>query len=60
VALLTNLQEGDVLFIDEILRLMPGTSRKSYIAMEDYELDLLIGQGAAATFNQVGAAQYLH
>ena len=47
-ALLTNLQEGDVLFIDEIHRLMPALEEKLYPAMEDYELDLLIGQGAAA------------
>jgi Holliday junction DNA helicase RuvB len=47
-ALLTNLQEGDVLFIDEIHRLQPALEEKLYPAMEDYELDLLIGQGAAA------------
>src|SRR5882724_8207451 len=47
-ALLTNLQEGDVLFIDEIHRLLPAPVEKLYPAMEDYPLDLLIGQGAAA------------
>src|SRR4026209_704041 len=47
-ALLTNLQEGDVLFIDEIHRLLPALDEKLYPAMEDYQLDLLIGQGAAA------------
>ena len=47
-ALLTNLQEGDVLFIDEIHRLLPSLEEKLYPAMEDYQLDLLIGQGAAA------------
>ena len=47
-ALLTNLQEGDVLFIDEIHRLLPQLEEKLYPAMEDYQLDLLIGQGAAA------------
>src|SRR5688500_117248 len=47
-ALLTNLQEGDVLFIDEIHRLLPAMEEKLYPAMEDYQLDLLIGQGAAA------------
>src|SRR5213595_2682249 len=47
-ALLTNLQESDVLFIDEIHRLLPALEEKLYPAMEDYELDLLIGQGAAA------------
>jgi len=47
-ALLTNLQEGDVRFIDEIHRLLPALEEKLYPAMEDYQLDLLIGQGAAA------------
>jgi len=47
-ALLTNLQEGDVLFIDELHRLLPALEEKLYPAMEDYELALLIGQGAAA------------
>src|SRR6266516_8203113 len=47
-ALLTNLQEGDVLFIDEIHRLLPALEEKLYPAMEDFSLDLLIGQGAAA------------
>src|SRR6476660_5341333 len=47
-ALLTNLQEGDVLFVDEIHRLLPALEEKLYPAMEDYQLDLLIGQGAAA------------
>ncbi len=47
-ALLTNLQEGDVLFIDEIHRLMPALEEKLYPAMEDFNLDLLIGQGAGA------------
>src|SRR5256886_7413112 len=47
-ALLTNLQEGDVLFIDEIHRLLPALEEKLYPAMEDYSLDLLIGQGPGA------------
>src|SRR5215217_8276043 len=47
-AILTNLQEGDVLFIDEIHRLNPAIEEVLYPAMEDYNLDLLIGQGAAA------------
>src|SRR3954466_14711826 len=47
-ALLTNLQEGAVLFIDEIHRLLPALEEKLYPAMEDYQLDLLIGQGPAA------------
>src|SRR3989441_7813239 len=47
-ALLTNLQEGDVLFIDEIHRLVPALEEKLYPAMEDFSLDLLIGQGPGA------------
>ena len=47
-ALLTNLQEGDVLFIDEIHRLNPAIEEILYPAMEDYNLDLMIGQGTAA------------
>jgi Holliday junction DNA helicase RuvB len=47
-AILTNLQEGDVLFIDEIHRLNPAIEEVLYPAMEDYQLDLLIGQGTAA------------
>ncbi len=47
-ALLTNLQEGDVLFIDEIHRLHPAIEEILYPAMEDFELDLVIGQGPSA------------
>lgn len=47
-ALMTNLQEGDVLFIDEIHRLGPAVEEILYPAMEDFELDLVIGQGPAA------------
>jgi Holliday junction DNA helicase RuvB len=47
-ALLTNLQEGDVLFIDEVHRLNPAIEEVLYPAMEDYHLDLMIGQGTAA------------
>src|SRR5207253_6656758 len=47
-ALLTNLQEGDFLFIDEIHRLLPALEEKLYPAMEDFNLDLLIGQGPGA------------
>ena len=47
-ALLTNLQEGDVLFIDEIHRLNPAIEEVLYPAMEDYKLDIMIGQGTAA------------
>jgi Holliday junction DNA helicase RuvB len=47
-AILTNLQGGDVLFIDEIHRLSPAVEEILYPAMEDFELDLIIGQGPAA------------
>jgi Holliday junction DNA helicase RuvB len=47
-AILTNLEEGDVLFIDEIHRLHPAIEEILYPAMEDFELDLVIGQGPAA------------
>ncbi len=47
-AILTNLAEGDVLFIDEIHRLNPAIEEVLYPAMEDYQLDLMIGQGTAA------------
>ena len=47
-AILTNLQEGDVLFIDEIHRLNPAIEEVLYPAMEDYQLDIMIGQGTAA------------
>ena len=46
-AILTNLQEGDVLFIDEIHRLPASVEEALYPAMEDYQLDLVIGQGPA-------------
>lgn len=47
-ALLTNLQERDVLFIDEIHRLSPAVEEILYPAMEDFQLDLIIGEGPAA------------
>lgn len=47
-ALLTNLSEGDVLFIDEIHRLSPAIEEVLYPAMEDYQLDIMIGEGPAA------------
>ncbi|MCC6467617.1 MAG: Holliday junction branch migration DNA helicase RuvB [Alphaproteobacteria bacterium] len=62
-ALLTNLQPRDVLFIDEIHRLNPAVEEILYPAMEDFQLDLIIGEGPAArsvridlaTFTLVGA-----
>ncbi|MEE1569612.1 MAG: AAA family ATPase, partial [Alphaproteobacteria bacterium] len=47
-ALLTNLQPLDVLFIDEIHRLNPAVEEILYPAMEDFQLDLIIGEGPAA------------
>ena len=47
-AILTNLEEGDVLFIDEIHRLNPAIEEILYPAMEDFNLDIMIGQGTAA------------
>jgi holliday junction DNA helicase RuvB len=47
-ALLTNLQPRDVLFIDEIHRLSPVVEEVLYPAMEDYQLDIMIGEGPAA------------
>ncbi len=47
-ALLTNLEQGDVLFIDEIHRLTPAVEEVLYPAMEDFHLDLMIGEGPAA------------
>ncbi|MCB1955185.1 MAG: AAA family ATPase, partial [Rhodocyclaceae bacterium] len=47
-AILTNLQPRDVLFIDEIHRLSPVVEEILYPAMEDYQLDLIIGEGPAA------------
>lgn len=47
-ALLTNLKAGDILFIDEIHRLNPAIEEILYPAMEDYQLDIMIGEGPSA------------
>lgn len=47
-ALLTNMQAGDVLFIDEIHRLSPVVEEVLYPAMEDYQIDIMIGEGPSA------------
>jgi Holliday junction DNA helicase RuvB len=47
-AILTNLDEGDILFIDEIHRLSPAVEEILYSAMEDFRLDIIIGSGPAA------------
>jgi Holliday junction DNA helicase RuvB len=47
-ALLTNIEEGDILFIDEIHRMSPAIEEILYPAMEDFRLDIIIGSGPAA------------
>ena len=47
-AILNNLQEGDVLFVDEIHRLNRQVEEVLYPAMEDYAIDIMIGKGASA------------
>ncbi len=47
-AILSNLSEGDIFFIDEIHRLAPAVEEVLYPAMEDYQIDLIIGQGPSA------------
>ena len=57
-ALLTNLEERDVLFIDEIHRLSPAVEEILYPAMEDYQLDLIIGEGPAARSVRIDLARF--
>jgi len=57
-ALLTNLEERDVLFIDEIHRLNPAVEEILYPAMEDFKLDLIIGEGPAARSVQIDLAKF--
>jgi Holliday junction DNA helicase RuvB len=57
-ALLTNLEERDVLFIDEIHRLNPAIEEVLYPAMEDYQLDLIIGEGPAARSVRIDLAKF--
>ena len=56
-AQLTNLEERDVLFIDEIHRLNPAVEEILYPAMEDYQLDLIIGEGPAARSVKIELAE---
>jgi Holliday junction DNA helicase RuvB len=58
VALLTNLEERDVLFIDEIHRLHPAIEEVLYPAMEDFKLDIIIGQGPSAKSVKIPVAQF--
>ena len=57
-ALLTNLEERDVLFIDEIHRLSPAVEEILYPALEDYQLDLIIGEGPAARSVKINLAPF--
>lgn len=57
-ALLTNLEERDVLFIDEIHRLSPAVEEILYPAMEDFQLDLIIGEGPAARSVRIDLARF--
>ncbi len=57
-ALLTNLEERDVLFIDEIHRLSPAVEEILYPALEDYQLDLIIGEGPAARSVKIDLAPF--
>ncbi len=57
-ALLTNLEERDVLFIDEIHRLSPAVEEILYPALEDFQLDLIIGEGPAARSVKIGLAPF--
>ena len=57
-ALLTNLEERDVLFIDEIHRLSPAVEEILYPAMEDYQLDLIIGEGPAARSVKIDLSKF--
>ena len=57
-ALLTNLEERDVLFIDEIHRLNPAVEEILYPAMEDFQLDLIIGEGPAARSVKIDVAKF--
>jgi Holliday junction DNA helicase RuvB len=57
-ALLTNLEDRDILFIDEIHRLSPAVEEVLYPAMEDYQLDLIIGEGPAARSVRIDLAKF--
>jgi holliday junction DNA helicase RuvB len=57
-AILTNLEFGDVLFIDEIHRLQPTIEEILYPAMEDYKLDIIIGQGPSARTHRLDLRRF--
>jgi Holliday junction DNA helicase RuvB len=58
VGILTKLKEKDVFFIDEIHRLKPAIEEMLYIAMEDYELDWIVGQGPGARTLRIGIPHF--
>jgi len=57
-ALLTNIQEGDILFIDEIHRMSPAIEEILYPAMEDFRLDIIIGSGPAAQSVKIDLSRF--
>src|SRR5499427_8865968 len=57
-AILTNLDDGDVLFIDEIHRLQPNIEEILYPAMEDFKLDIIIGQGPSARTHRLDLRRF--
>src|SRR5437870_11601961 len=57
-AILTNLEFGDVLFIDEIHRLQPNIEEILYPAMEDFKLDIIIGQGPSARTHRLDLRRF--
>ncbi len=57
-AILTNLEEGDILFIDEIHRLSPAIEEILYPSMEDFRLDIIIGSGPAAQTVQIDLPRF--
>lgn len=56
-SILSNLQENDILFVDEIHRLNRQVEEVLYPAMEDYAIDIMIGKGASARFHPVGSSK---
>ncbi|MGH9245992.1 MAG: AAA family ATPase, partial [Acidimicrobiales bacterium] len=58
-AILTNLEEGDVLFIDEIHRLARPVEEVLYPAMEDFQLDIVLGKGPAARSIRLDVARFM-
>jgi Holliday junction DNA helicase RuvB len=59
-AILTNLRDKQVLFIDEVHRLQPALEELLYSALEDYKLDIIIGQGPSARTHTIEVAVHLH